>query len=184
MGDAVSALLALAVFVLSLIAKDLYNEIPVVCDWFLAKAAAKIPDEERSRYISEWNGEYDVRLKRRSKIRTVIWAYRVYRSASATADVLRAVYMLEGQYDCDLDLFGRTVLVTDGCRIAGSLRCRAAEISGVVLGQIDAWRSVRINAKGVVYGNVYTKRFALREGGEFLGTVFDWSPPKTTEGHD
>lgn len=76
--------------------------------------------------------------------------------------------MIDGDLDGDLQTTGN-LIVGEAARIRGNVSAKAAVINGIVLGDISAPESIKLNTSSTVIGNIATHKLQIANGVVFHG---------------
>ena len=85
--------------------------------------------------------------------------------------------MIDGDLDGDLQTTGN-IIVGEAARIRGNISAKSAVVNGIVLGDISAPESIKLNASSAVIGNIATRKLQIANGVVFHGhciALFDES---------
>ena len=78
---------------------------------------------------------------------------------------LRVDCTVEGQLDAD------NVILSESAKVRGEIKAKKIIIGGKVDGNVRAQELVEIKSKGKVFGDIFTPKLAVTEGGEFNGKI-------------
>ena len=78
---------------------------------------------------------------------------------------LRVDCTVEGQLDAD------NVILSESAEVKGEIKAKKIIIGGKVDGNVRAQELVEIKSKGRVFGDIFTPKLAIIEGGELNGKV-------------
>jgi cytoskeletal protein CcmA (bactofilin family) len=73
--------------------------------------------------------------------------------------------IVTGQVNADYVILGESAFVK------GDIAAKNVVVGGKLEGNLKAEEMVEIKSKGKVYGEIYTKKFSVIEGGEFNGKI-------------
>lgn len=76
--------------------------------------------------------------------------------------------MIDGDLDGDLQTTGN-IIVGETARIRGNISAKSAIVNGIVLGDISAPESIKLNASSAVIGNIATHKLQIANGVVFQG---------------
>ena len=76
--------------------------------------------------------------------------------------------MVDGDIDGDLEVSGN-LIVGEKARVRGNILAKSAVISGIVLGDVTAPESIKLNASSAVLGDIATRRLQVAQGVVFNG---------------
>ncbi len=85
--------------------------------------------------------------------------------------------MIDGDLDGDLQTTGN-IIIGEAARIRGNISAKSAVVNGIVLGDISAPESIKLNASSAVIGNIATRKLQIANGVVFHGhciALFDES---------
>lgn len=71
--------------------------------------------------------------------------------------------MVDGDLDGDLQTTGN-LIVGEAARIRGNVSAKSAVINGIVLGNISAPESIKLNTSSTVIGNIATHKLQIANG--------------------
>lgn len=92
-------------------------------------------------------------------ISTIVGSGSVFRGNLRVSGAM----MIDGDIDGDLEISGN-LIVGEKARIRGDVTARSAEISGIILGDLVAPDSIRLNSTSAVFGDVATHRLTVEPG--------------------
>lgn len=81
---------------------------------------------------------------------------------------VRGNLRIQGDVDGNVDASGN-VFIGEKARIRGDVNADSAEIFGIVIGDINAPKYVKISSSAVVIGDIYTKRVQIEANAVFQG---------------
>jgi cytoskeletal protein CcmA (bactofilin family) len=84
---------------------------------------------------------------------------------------------ITGRVEGRIDATGYSVRVAEGSNVVGNVEASSVDVDGQVQGAIVASECVRINARGMVEGDLKTTRLAVADGGFVKGKV-EMTPSK------
>ncbi len=76
--------------------------------------------------------------------------------------------MVDGDIDGDLQTTGN-IIVGEAARIRGNISAKSAVVNGIVLGDISAPESIKLNASSAVIGDIATRKLQIANGVVFHG---------------
>ncbi len=78
---------------------------------------------------------------------------------------LRVDGAVDGQLDADYVILGESAVVK------GGIRARKIIVGGKIDGSLRAQELIEIKSNGKIFGDIFTQKLAIAEGGEFNGKV-------------
>ena len=85
--------------------------------------------------------------------------------------------MVDGDIDGNLQTTGN-IIIGESARIRGNISAKSAVVNGIVLGDISAPESIKLNASSAVIGDIATRKLQIASGVVFHGhciALFDES---------
>ena len=101
--------------------------------------------------------------KKHTRLEVVIGSESVLRGELTSKGTVRIDGGFEGNISADCTIIG------ESGRVIGDITGKELIIGGRVTGNIRVTDSVEIQPKGEVYGDIYTSRLTMAEGGVFEG---------------
>jgi len=84
--------------------------------------------------------------------------------------VSKGAVRIDGRFEGSLA--AESVIVGQGANILGDISSRSLIAAGRVTGNVHSTESVEIQPKGEVYGDIYTSRLTVADGGIFEGRSY------------
>ena len=101
--------------------------------------------------------------KKHTKLEVVIGSESVFRGELTSKGTVRIDGGFEGNISADCTIIG------ESGRVNGDITGKEVIIGGRITGNVRVTESVEIQPKGEVYGDIYTSRLTMAEGGVFEG---------------
>lgn len=76
--------------------------------------------------------------------------------------------MVDGDIDGDLQTTGN-IIIGEAARVRGNISAKSAVVNGIVLGDISAPESIKLNASSAVIGDIATRKLQIANGVVFHG---------------
>ena len=102
-----------------------------------------------------------------SKNTAVIGVGMVIRGQIRSAEHIHVAGEIEGS----LNLPGYDLLVSTGSQVRANVLAREVEISGVILGNVDATRKITVRTGGRLVGDLRTPGIVIEDGAYFKGNI-------------
>jgi cytoskeletal protein CcmA (bactofilin family) len=101
--------------------------------------------------------------KKHSKIEVIIGSDTVVKGEIISKGTVRIDGRLEGSLSADC------VIIGEGGNILGDVTAKTMIAAGRLTGNIHSTENVEIQPKGEIFGDIYTQKLSVAEGGVFEG---------------
>ncbi|MCX8110604.1 MAG: polymer-forming cytoskeletal protein [Syntrophorhabdaceae bacterium] len=105
------------------------------------------------------------RRREKDRIASFIGFGSTFKGNISVKGMLRVDGILEGNIEAD------SLVVGEKGNIKGDIAVKTANIGGEVHGNIRADEFIEIDAKALIYGDIYTGKISIVEGGVFNGRI-------------
>lgn len=75
---------------------------------------------------------------------------------------------IDGDIDGNIETDGR-IIVSENARIRGNITAKSIIVGGIILGNIQAYESVKLLAEAVVLGDILTQKVQIEDKARFQG---------------
>jgi len=103
--------------------------------------------------------------KETDKLDTFLGTNSSFKGELNVRGTLRVDCTVEGQVDAD------NVILSESAEVKGEVKAKTIIIGGKIDGNVHAQELVEIKSKGKVFGDIFTPKLAIIEGGELNGKV-------------
>ncbi len=103
--------------------------------------------------------------KEPDKLDTFLGINSSFKGELTVRGTLRVDCTVEGQLDAD------NVILSESAEVKGEINAKTIIIGGKIDGNVHAQELVEIKSKGRVFGDIFTPKLAIIEGGELNGRV-------------
>ncbi len=103
--------------------------------------------------------------KETDKMETFLGMNSSFKGELKVSGTLRIDGKVEGQLDAD------NVILSESAEVKGEIKAKKMIIGGKMDGSVRAHELVEIKSKGKVWGDIFTPKLAIIEGGEVNGKI-------------
>ncbi len=103
--------------------------------------------------------------KETDKLDTYLGINSTFKGELTVRGTLRVDSTVEGKLDAD------NVILSENAQVKGEIKAKTIIVGGKIEGNVYAQELVEIKSKGKVFGDIFTPKLAIIEGGEFNGKV-------------
>ncbi len=103
--------------------------------------------------------------KETDKLDTYLGINSTFKGELTVRGTLRVDCTVEGKLDAD------NVILSESAQVKGEIKAKTIIVGGKIEGNVHAQELVEIKSKGKVFGDIFTPKLAIIEGGEFNGRV-------------
>ncbi len=103
--------------------------------------------------------------KETDKLDTYLGINSTFKGELTVRGTLRVDCTVEGKLDAD------NVILSESAQVKGEIKAKTIIVGGKIEGNVHAQELVEIKSKGKVFGDIFSPKLAIIEGGEFNGRV-------------
>ncbi len=103
--------------------------------------------------------------KETDKLDTYLGINSSFKGELTVRGTLRVDSTVDGRLDAD------NVILSESAHVKGEIKAKTIIVGGTIEGHVHAQELVEIKSKGKVFGDIFTPKLAIIEGGEFNGRV-------------